>query len=70
MSVLIVATACAGGFAGAAVYISAVEHPARLAWGTEVALKEFAPSYHRATMMQASLAIVGCAAGLWAASRL
>jgi hypothetical protein len=64
---LIVATACAGVFAGAAIYISAVEHPARLACGTEVALKEFAPSYHRATMMQASLAIVGCAAGLWAA---
>ena len=68
--VLIVATACAGVFAGAAVYISAVEHPARLACGTEVALKEFAPSYHRATMMQAALAIVGCAAGLWAAWRL
>ena len=67
MLVLIVATACAGVFAGAAIYISAVEHPARLACGTEVALKEFAPSYHRATMMQASLAIVGGAAGLWAA---
>jgi hypothetical protein len=38
--------------------------------GTEVALKEFAPGYDRATMMQVSLAIVGCAAGLWAASRL
>ena len=67
MLVLIVATACAGLFAGAAIYITAVEHPARLASGTEVALKEFAPSYHRATMMQASLAIAGCAAGLWAA---
>ena len=67
MLVLIVATACAGLFAGAAIYITAVEHPARLAAGTEVALKEFAPSYHRATMMQASLAIAGCAAGLWAA---
>ena len=66
MLVLIVATACAGLFAGAAIYITAVEHPARLASGTEVALKEFAPSYHRATMMQASLAIVGCASGLWA----
>jgi Domain of unknown function (DUF1772) len=67
MLVLIVATACAGLFAGAAIYITAVEHPARLASGTEAALKEFAPSYHRATMMQASLAIAGCAAGLWAA---
>jgi hypothetical protein len=61
---LIVATACAGVFAGAAIYINAVEHPARLACGTEVALKEFAPSYQRATIMQASLAIAGCTAGL------
>jgi predicted dinucleotide-binding enzyme len=53
-----------GLFAGAAIYITAVEHPARLASGTEVALKEFAPSYHRATMMHASLAIAGCAAGV------
>jgi hypothetical protein len=67
MLVLIVATACAGVFAGAAIYINAVEHPARLACGTEVALKEFAPSYQRATIMQASLAIAGCTAGLWAA---
>jgi hypothetical protein len=66
MLVLIVATACAGLFAGAAIYITAVEHPARLASGTEVAFKQFAPS-SRATMMQASLAIAGCAAGLWAA---
>jgi hypothetical protein len=29
MLVLIVATACAGLFAGAAIYITAVEHPAR-----------------------------------------
>ena len=67
MLALIVATACAGLFAGAAIYINAVEHPARLACGTEVALKEFAPSYRRATMMQASLAVAGCATGLWAA---
>src|SRR5262249_21257145 len=33
----------------------------------DVALREFAPSYHRATVMQASLAIVGCLAGLWSA---
>ena len=62
-----IAAACAGLFAGAAIYINAVEHPARLACGNELALKEFGPSYRRATMMQATLAIVGCAAGLWAA---
>ena len=61
------ATLCAGLFAGAAVYVNAVEHPARLSCGVDVALREFAPSYRRATVMQASLAIVGCVMGLWAA---
>jgi hypothetical protein len=67
MWALTIAAACAGLFAGAAIYINAVEHPARLACGNELALKEFGPSYRRATMMQATLATVGCAAGLWAA---
>ena len=67
MVALSVAVVCAGLFAGAAIYISAVEHPARLSCGNEVALREFAPSYRRATVMQASLAIVGCLAGLWSA---
>ena len=62
---LIIATLCAGMFAGAAVYINAVEHPARLSCGNEIALRQFAPSYHRATLMQASLAVVGCLSGLW-----
>jgi len=67
MWVAIVATLCAGLFAGAAIYINAVEHPARLSCGTELALREFAPSYRRATVMQASLAVAGCVAGLWSA---
>jgi Domain of unknown function (DUF1772) len=67
MWVLIVATFCAGLFCGAAIYISAVEHPARLSCGTELAVREFAPSYRRATVMQAPLAIIGCATGLWSA---
>ena len=67
MWALTIAAACAGLFAGAAIYINAVEHPARLACGNELALKEFGPSYRRATMMQATLAIVGCAVGLWTA---
>ena len=67
MWILIMATLCAGLFAGAALYINAVEHPARLSCGTELALREFAPSYRRATVLQASLAIAGCAAGLWSA---
>ena len=46
-------------FAGAAVYLSLVEHPARMECGMELAATEFAPSYRRATVMQASLAAVG-----------
>ena len=45
-------------FTGAAVYITAVEHPARLSCGTEIAAAQWAPSYKRATVMQASLAAV------------
>ena len=51
-------------FAGAAVYINLVEHPARLSCGTEVAARQWAPSYKRATVMQVSLAIVATLAGL------
>ena len=67
MWMLILATLCAGLFAGAAIYINAVEHPARLSCGTELALREFGPSYRRATVLQASLAVAGCVAGLWSA---
>jgi len=67
MALEVLATVCAGLFAGAAIYITAVEHPARLACGTALAVQEFAPSYRRATVMQASLAIVGllAAVGAW-----
>ena len=60
MWALIVAAICAGLFAGAAIYINAVEHPARVSCGNDVALREFAPSYRRATVMQASLAVISC----------
>jgi len=48
-----------GLFTGAAVYVSFVEHPARMACATEIALAEWRPSYRRATLMQAPLAILG-----------
>ena len=54
-----VATLSAGLFAGAAIYINLVEHPARMECGTELAVKEFAPSYHRATVLQVPLAAIG-----------
>jgi hypothetical protein len=46
-------------FTGAAVYITFVEHPARMQCGVEIATAEFAPSYRRATVMQATCAAVG-----------
>ena len=55
----LLATLSSGLFAGASVYINLVEHPARMQAGTHVALAEFAPSYHRATVTQVSLASLG-----------
>ena len=57
----VVATAL---FAGAAVYINLVEHPARMGCSTEIACAVWAPSYKRATVMQASLAIVAFVSGV------
>ncbi len=54
-----VALFACGLFAGAAVYVSLVEHPARMECGVEVAATEFPPSYRRATVMQAALAALG-----------
>jgi len=67
MILLALATACAGTFFGAATYINLVEHPARMSCGREVAVREFDPSYARASVMQAALAILGCLLGLVAA---
>ena len=58
------AVLCSGLFAGAALYISFVEHPARMLCGTTLAVTQFAPSYKRATLMQASLAALGTLAGV------
>ena len=67
----LIALLCTGLFAGAAVYITLVEHPARLEGGPAVALAEFRPSYRRAAVMQASLAAIGSltAVGAWALGR-
>jgi anthrone oxygenase-like protein len=67
MLFLALATACAGIFFGAAVYINFVEHPARVSCGPELAVREFAPSYQRAAVMQGALAVLGCVIGLLAA---
>ena len=57
-------TLCCGLFAGAAIYVNLVEHPARMECGTEIAATEFSPSYRRAAVMQASLAATGLGGGL------
>jgi hypothetical protein len=64
----LVATLSAALFAGAAVYINAVEHPARMSLGPAAALAEWRPAYRRGTRMQAPLAVVGCltAVAAWA----
>ena len=61
---MLVAVVAAGLFAGAAVYVTVVEHPARLECGEAVAVKEFGPSYRRAAVMQGGLALVGLLAGV------
>jgi len=59
-----IAVLAATFFASAAVYINLVEHPARMGCSTEIAATVWAPSYHRATFMQASLAIAGSLSGV------
>jgi hypothetical protein len=60
----IVAVLGCGLFTGAAVYITLVEHPARMECGVETAAAEFSPSYRRASIMQATLAALGLASSI------
>jgi hypothetical protein len=55
-------------FAGAALYINIAEHPARMLLDTLNATEQWAPSYKRATSMQAPLALLSLVAGVatWA----
>lgn len=54
-------------FAGAALYINLVEHPARMGLDTTSAFNQWAPSYARATWLQGPLAILGllCGVAVW-----
>jgi|SRR5213593_907212 len=50
-------------FTGAAIYITLVEHPAWMGCSTDIAATVWAPTYKRATLMQAPLALLSFVAG-------
>jgi hypothetical protein len=62
--ITLVATVAAGLFAGASLFVTAVQVPAWLECGPAVALKEFGPSTRRAGAMQGALAIMGFVSGV------
>jgi len=62
----LLASFCATLFAGAALYISVVEHPARMTLDTHAAATQWIPSYERATWMQAPLALLSLVFGVGA----
>lgn len=59
-----IAVLCAALFAGAALYINVAEHPARMGLETRIAARQWAPSYKRATWLQAPLALVSFLSGV------
>ena len=61
-----IATLTAAIFAGAALYVNVVEHPARMTLDTPAAALEWAPAYARGTWMQAPLAVASFLSGLGA----
>src|SRR5262245_12437198 len=58
------AALCAGLFAGAALYITLAEHPARMGLETRIAALQWAPSYTRATWMQVPMALLSFLSGV------
>ncbi|SRR5258706_9750593 len=59
----ILATLASGLFAGAALYVNVAEHPARMELEMHAAVSQWAPSYKRATWLQAPLAVLSFLTG-------
>jgi hypothetical protein len=59
-----IAVLSAALFAGASLYINVAEHPARMGLETRIAAAQWAPSYKRATLLQAPLALVSLLSGV------
>jgi hypothetical protein len=57
------AVTTSGVFAGVVIRMSLVEHPARLACGTEIALRVWRASHNRATAMGVTLVVAAVALG-------
>jgi Anthrone oxygenase len=64
-----VAAGAAALFAGGALYVSLVEHPARIRTGPPMAVAQFRTSYPRGAWLQGGLAALGtlAAVGAWLA---
>lgn len=62
-----IAAGAATLFAGGALYVSLVEHPARLLTGPPMAVAQFRTSYPRGAWLQGGLAVLGtqAAVGAW-----